>query len=930
MNLSIVRAIFKRNFIAYFSNPTGYVFICVFVLLSGFAAFWPHEFFNASLANLDQLNKYFPFIMLIFIPAITMSVWAEEKRQGTDELLLTLPATDLDVVVGKYLAAVAIYTVALLFSISNVLVLALLGSPDLGLMLANYVGYWLVGLAMLAVGMAASFLTSNLTVGFILGCLFNMPLAFAASADVLSGLLGTQLAQGIRHWSLSEQFRDFGRGVIGLAEVSYFLLIVAVMLYLSMVLIGRRHWLGGRDGKSMIGHYIVRFLALVGITIGLLSVMGRRDVRSDLTVEGLSTLSPKTKELMQNLELSAPVRIDAYISPSVPESYVQTRLNLLSTLREFEAMGGNKLVLNIHNTEQFGDEADRAEQQFGIRGQQVASRTRGAMNIEEIFMGVAFTHGLDKVVVPFFDRGVPVEYEIARSIATVAQSKRKKVGVLATDAKMYGGFDMQRMSSSPNEQIIEELEKQYEVVQVNADAPITERYDVLLAVQPSSLSQQQMDNFIAAVKSGQPTAIFEDPFPYLDPSVPGTSAPKQPAGGNPFQMGGQPPPQPKGDITPLWNALGVEFTDRAVIWQDYNPYKKVSQFPREFLFVDAGTGQERAFDEENVISSHLQQMLLLFPGAVRQKSASDLKFEPLVMTGEETGEVAVDEILERSLFGQRGGGLNQQRYQRPTRNEYVLAAHIQGKLKNDTLQMSDDQGLPAEGAGDTPDAAPAEPTTEAADAPPPAPKPAEVNVVLVTDIDVLYSAFFALRSRGDDPDAEVNLSLDNVTFVLNVLDVLAGDERFVDIRKRRPIHRTLTTLETWTEDAKDAAARQRDEFVQAFNRAREKEQAVLDERIAKVKARTDIDELQKMIEVQTATEVGNKRLEDATKNLQKQRDKEVQRVERDLAAKVRQVQDQVKMYAVGLPPILPLVLGVIVYFNRRSHEREGVSKSRLR
>src|SRR5882757_718491 len=188
-------------------------------------AIFRRDFFSNNLANLDQLNKWIPFILLVYIPAITMSVWAEERRQHTDELLLTLPASDTDVVVGKYLASVAIYTVALLFSMFSIyLVFSYgLGTPDTGLFVGTYVGYWFVGLAMLSVGMVASFLTSNLTVGFILGMVFNAPLAMFGVADLV--IKNPQIAQAVKRWSALEQFRDFERGVVSLSGMSYFVII---------------------------------------------------------------------------------------------------------------------------------------------------------------------------------------------------------------------------------------------------------------------------------------------------------------------------------------------------------------------------------------------------------------------------------------------------------------------------------------------------------------------------------------------------------------------------------------------------------------------------------------------------------------------------------------------------------------------------------
>ena len=914
MNAQVLLAVFKRNLLAYFTSPTGYVFICVFVLLSSVAAFLPDEFFNRNLANLDQLNTFFPFIMLVFVPAITMGIWAEERRQGTDELLLTIPASDFDVVLGKYLAAVAIYTISLAFSmICNVIVLNWLGKPDLGLFVGTYIGYWLVGLAMLAVGMVASFATSNLTIAYILGALFNAPVVALVWAE---SLLPQTAGLSLRFWSVTEQLAEFGRGIISLSHVLYFATLVVVMLYLSMVFISARHWRAGASSASHLILYCVQIVALLVIGLNLCILFGRYDIRADVTSEQLSSLSPQTVKLLRVLDPQHPIQIEAFISPQVPETYVQTRLDILNRLQEMKARAGSKVILRIIPTMPFSEEAARAEQRYGIAPRRVFSTKRGRFTEDNIFLGVAFTSGLQKVILPFIDRGIPVEYELVRSLATVTDQERKKVGVLKTDAGLFGQMNMQTMGSSPNWPIVEELEKQYEVVEVDPASPIEEPYDVLLAVQPSSLNQEQMDNFLAAVRSGQPTAIFEDPFPLFASNVPGTTAPKRPPGGPQAMMMGQ-RPEPKGDITPLWNMLGVDFGADKVVWQTYNPYPKLSNLYEEFVFVDKH--QDKAsepFNESDPVSSGLQQLLFVFPGSVSGLNASDMAFSPLVHTGTKTGTVEVNQIAPMAMFGMMQ--ISDERKQLPTGREYFLAARIEGELPAE----SGAPGLDAKEEGE-----------EDKDAESEEQETTKLDVILVSDIDMLHRAFFSLREQGDNPEAGLDLRFDNVTFVLNVLDSLAGDDRFVEIRKRRPVHRTLTAIERATEDSRKRTAEEAQRLQDEFDDFVKEEQKKLDDQMKKLEERMKSENMgaqDVLLQVAMAQQGGQKRLDAEKERLKAEMERERNRIDTKMTLEIERVQNTYKLWSILLPPILPLLIAVFVFVSRRLQEKEGVSRSRLR
>lgn len=973
-------AVLRRNFVGYFSNPTGYVFLCIFVLLTSVAAFWPHDFWSANLANLDQLNKYLPYIMLVFIPAITMSIWAEEKRQGTDELLLTLPADDFDIVVGKYLAAAAIFTASLLFSqlaSCAVLISLTLGDLDVGLLVTTYFGYWLIGLAMLAIGMVASFLTSNLTVGFILGAAFNLPLAFAAKVDVIAptrgrfGIIDWQtVSTAISRWSVSSQFEGFGRGVVNLSSVTFFVMLGVIGLYLSMVLIGKRHWSGGRDGTSRLGHYLLRVLALFIIAAGVNVFFTNYDIlRVDATDAKISSLSKQTKTLLRELNAPHTIYVDAYLSGDVPEEFVQTKYDLLSMLKEFRALSDSTITVNIYDDlEPSSEEAAQAQERFGISPQAVRSFSQGTITDKEIILGAAFTCGLDKVVVPFFEPGVPVEYELVRSINTVVKPKRKKLGVLRTDAQITGGFSFAggMPQQIPRQEILDELEKQYDIEEIAPTDEIeVEKLDALLVVQPSSLEPAGLDNLIAAINKGLPTAIFEDPRPIpqiFGTRFPGTGEPKPRQ--NPMMgMGGGPPP-PKGDIKNLWDALGINMPGEMgegfpplyqpdIAWQQYNPYPRLQLdfITDEWVFVSpSAPGAKEAFNPNDPVVSGLDEVLFLMPGAVEKTKNSKFDFIPLARSAADiSGLTPMDEMMnpQRNLALQKT----------PGEEPLVLAARITGDLpaaaKDETDATGDTEEAEESGeddaAADDEGASDGDNETDGQDAgaedkrQQDGRKRDKLNVIYVCDADCMGSPFLRIRARPGEA-GDIQWRFENVTFLLNIIDSLAGEDSYMDIRKRKFRHSTLRMVEESTANARRREEEQRKQFQSKYDKALAEAEKKNEEIEKKFQDKYDqLVQKQQRGEAVNPAEIRGAQMqliEQKAKNerqlavererLERERDLQIKKIALEVDREIKAIQKRYKYIAVIVPPIPPLLVGLVVFVRRRLREREGVARSRMR
>lgn len=241
--MSTIGVIFRREFTSFFATPVAYVFITIFLILSGVFTFFIGQLFERGQADLLPFFNFHPWLYLFLVPAIAMRSWSEERKSGTIELLMTLPITVTQAVIGKFLAAWTVLGLSLVLTFPLWLTVNYLGSPDNGIILAAYIGSWVMAGGFLAISLCMSALTKNQVIAFILSIVMCFIFVLSGSSVILDAFQGWAPAfvlDTIASFSFLTHFEAMAKGVLALNDIGYFVIVMGIFLTANHLIITQK------------------------------------------------------------------------------------------------------------------------------------------------------------------------------------------------------------------------------------------------------------------------------------------------------------------------------------------------------------------------------------------------------------------------------------------------------------------------------------------------------------------------------------------------------------------------------------------------------------------------------------------------------------------------------------------------------------------
>ncbi len=513
-----MRALIAKEFRTFFSSLMGYVVVASFLLLMGlFLWVFPGDWnlLDGGMATLDPLFDWAPWVFMFLVPAITMRSFAEERRSGTLELLLTRPLSEGGVVWAKFLGAWSVLIAALLPTASYVLVIGALGSPpwnlDLGATLGSALGLVLLGGAFVALGLLMSALTTNPLVAFLNAVLASVVLYIGFTAMGTFELWGSW-DHVFTRFGMEAHFRSLGRGLIEMEDVGYFALVIALCLA------GAQWALRARLQRPQVDG--VRFAltaAVLGVAWWGLSIL---DLRFDWTAERRHSLTEATTEFLEDLEDD--VLVTCYLTGEFPATWRRLEQAIADKLEEFSSASDGKVRYRFEDIYALDDpqtigQNEQALYERGLRFTRIAFQEQGVKAFKTVWPAAVLHFNGEDIPIQFFKSETPeptesmmqgsinaIEYELVTALRRAARKERPQIAFLEGHGEL-NELEVADLTRS--------LEVDYDVTRVRLEGKLhvlsekldgmahrRNRFDLLLVAKPDSTldpkDQLLIDQFI--------------------------------------------------------------------------------------------------------------------------------------------------------------------------------------------------------------------------------------------------------------------------------------------------------------------------------------------------------------------------------------------------------------------------------------------------
>ena len=542
--MSNILAIMRRDLGAYFNSPIGYIFMMVFVTIS--VGLYITSFFVFPVADMRPFFDNLPLLLCVFIPAVTMRVWAEERKENTWEMLLTFPMQARELVLGKFLAALVFFAITVFSTVTIPVMLYQLGNPDNGAIFSGYLGTLLLGGFFLSMGILFSGFFKDQIVAFavtLLACftIFLLSTEFIAAtidssaasfSPSLAGL-GSLLSYLLGFFS---HFQAFTRGVIDLADVVYFVAWTAICLVLNVMFIDGRNRpkarliFGGAAGLSVLIGLLFNYL-MVGESLG----------RFDLTEDKVYTVSKASAQILGQID--TPVQVKYYVSSrdQMPAGMTKLEQDVTDKLQELKIASGGKLDFTaIHMRaenvlakpedplKKDGEEEKDADKKLeermldkGVQPFAVRVMEQGSQTSKLIYssLGIAYKDKKEEILPQIMPQSLEeLEY---RLVSTIYKLTREKMPVVALVAPKEAIDPQMKQMLMQMGQPVPDSEDPYEFVQqvlqsekydvrrvaLNKEEPLPEEYDALMVLSPQDLNDRQRWEINRAIVSGKPVVL---------------------------------------------------------------------------------------------------------------------------------------------------------------------------------------------------------------------------------------------------------------------------------------------------------------------------------------------------------------------------------------------------------------------------------------